>query len=101
MFKFGWLTITADDLAIWQKYPTAAFTLYSTTVATAPGTADETVERSQRPPSRESSPAGVLCRRKQRSQALRRRRCNRTLRERLQPLQRQKKESRPAGLPQL
>jgi hypothetical protein len=21
MFKFGWLTITADDLAIWQKYP--------------------------------------------------------------------------------
>jgi|SRR5450755_3198396 hypothetical protein len=44
MFKFGWLTITADDLAIWQKYPTAAFTLYSTTMATAPGTADETVE---------------------------------------------------------
>jgi hypothetical protein len=42
MFKFGWLTITADDLAIWQKYPTAAFTLYSTSVATAPGTEDET-----------------------------------------------------------
>ena len=35
MFKFGWLTITADDVAIWQKYPTAAFTLYSTSVATA------------------------------------------------------------------
>ena len=26
MFKFGWLTITADDLAIWQAYPNAAFT---------------------------------------------------------------------------
>lgn len=27
MFKFGWLTVTADDLAIWQKFPEAAFTL--------------------------------------------------------------------------
>jgi hypothetical protein len=28
MFKFGWLTVTAEDLAIWaQKYPNAAFTL--------------------------------------------------------------------------
>ena len=30
MFKFGWLTITADDLAIWQAYPNAAFTLIRT-----------------------------------------------------------------------
>ena len=30
MFKFGWLTITADDLAVWKHYPAAAFTLYST-----------------------------------------------------------------------
>jgi hypothetical protein len=42
MFKFGWLTITADDLAIWQKYPTAAFTLYSTSVP--PEIEDETDE---------------------------------------------------------
>lgn len=42
MFKFGWLTITADDLAIWQKYPTAAFTLYST--STSPETENETNE---------------------------------------------------------
>jgi hypothetical protein len=42
MFKFGWLTITSDDLAIWKKYPTAAFTLYSTAVATATETEDET-----------------------------------------------------------
>jgi hypothetical protein len=27
MFRFGWLTVTADDLAIWQQYPEAAFTL--------------------------------------------------------------------------
>jgi hypothetical protein len=33
MFTFGWLTITADDLAIWKEYPNAAFTLYSTAVA--------------------------------------------------------------------
>jgi hypothetical protein len=31
MFRFGWLTITADDLAVWQAYPNAAFTLISTT----------------------------------------------------------------------
>jgi hypothetical protein len=30
MFKFGWLTISADDLAVWEQYPSAAFTLYST-----------------------------------------------------------------------
>jgi hypothetical protein len=26
-FTFGWLTITADDLAVWRQYPNAAFTL--------------------------------------------------------------------------
>jgi hypothetical protein len=30
MLKFGWLTVTADDLAIWQDYPSAAFTLFRT-----------------------------------------------------------------------
>ena len=30
LFTFGWLTITADDLAIWQTYPNAAFTLLRT-----------------------------------------------------------------------
>jgi hypothetical protein len=30
MFTFGWLTITADDLAVWQAYPNAAFTLLPT-----------------------------------------------------------------------
>jgi len=27
MFKFGWLTITAEDLWVWENYMTAAFTL--------------------------------------------------------------------------
>jgi hypothetical protein len=42
MFTFGWLTITAEDLAIWEKYPNAAFTLFRTATATEAG--DETVE---------------------------------------------------------
>ena len=27
MFRFGWLTVSADDLAVWQQFPEAAFTL--------------------------------------------------------------------------
>lgn len=27
LFTFGWLTVTADDLAIWQQFPHARFTL--------------------------------------------------------------------------
>ncbi len=27
LFKFGWLTITAEDIAIWNEHPHAAFTL--------------------------------------------------------------------------
>ncbi|WGD48727.1 hypothetical protein QA641_24090 [Bradyrhizobium sp. CB1650] len=27
MYTFGWLTITADDIAIWKQYPDAAFAL--------------------------------------------------------------------------
>ena len=30
MFTFGWLTISADDLAIWHQFPEAAFTLVKT-----------------------------------------------------------------------
>ena len=28
MFKFGWVTITADDLAMWSQFPGATFALY-------------------------------------------------------------------------
>ncbi len=36
LFKFGWLTITAEDLAIWQQFPNAAFTLVKKPSATPP-----------------------------------------------------------------
>ena len=29
MFKFGWLTVTSEDLAIWKQFPAAGFTLVS------------------------------------------------------------------------
>jgi hypothetical protein len=35
MFKFGWLTITAEDIAVWEQFPSAAFTLVGTTTAEA------------------------------------------------------------------
>jgi hypothetical protein len=27
LFKFGWLTITAEDLVVWKQFPNATFTL--------------------------------------------------------------------------
>jgi hypothetical protein len=30
MFRFGWLTIAAEDLAVWEQLPSAAFTLVRT-----------------------------------------------------------------------
>jgi hypothetical protein len=33
MFTFGWLTITAEDLAVWEQFPDAAFTLVQTAAA--------------------------------------------------------------------
>jgi hypothetical protein len=33
MYKFGWLTITAEELAVWKRYPNAAFTLYRPSVS--------------------------------------------------------------------
>src|SRR6185312_5352428 len=29
MFRYGWVTVTAEDLEVWQKFPEAAFTLIS------------------------------------------------------------------------
>ena len=40
MFRFGWLTITANDLAIWQAYQNAAFTLFRT-LKSPPAESDE------------------------------------------------------------
>jgi hypothetical protein len=27
IFRFGWLTVAAEDLAVWEQFPNAAFTL--------------------------------------------------------------------------
>jgi hypothetical protein len=43
MFRFGWLTITADDLAIWRAYPNAAFTLIRTLTSPRAETDEEAV----------------------------------------------------------
>jgi hypothetical protein len=40
MFKFGWLTITSEDLAVWQAYPNAAFTLIRTATLASSETDD-------------------------------------------------------------
>jgi hypothetical protein len=37
MFRFGWLTIAAEDLAVWKQFPNAAFALVQTAVATDAG----------------------------------------------------------------
>lgn len=41
MFRFGWLTIAPEDLAIWTQFPDASFTLVQTS---APPLAAETDE---------------------------------------------------------
>ena len=33
MFKFGWLTIAAEDLAIWHQFPNASFALVRMPIA--------------------------------------------------------------------
>jgi hypothetical protein len=40
-FKFGWLTVTSEDLAVWKQFPSAAFTLYSTRAQPGDETAKE------------------------------------------------------------
>jgi hypothetical protein len=37
MFRFGWLTVTAEDLAVWQRLPNAAFTLVATATTAEAG----------------------------------------------------------------
>ncbi len=34
IFRFGWLTVTAEDLAVWEQFPNAAFTLVTTAAVT-------------------------------------------------------------------
>jgi hypothetical protein len=41
MFTFGWLTVTAEDIAVWQQFPDAAFTLIKTATATTTDAGEE------------------------------------------------------------
>ena len=41
MFRFGWLTIVAEDLAVWEQFPDAVFALVKTAAATATDAAEE------------------------------------------------------------
>lgn len=41
MFRFGWLTVTAEDLAVWNKFPGASFVLVR---SPSPASADEAEE---------------------------------------------------------
>jgi hypothetical protein len=41
MFTFGWLTIAAQDLAVWRQFPNAAFTLVQTATTTTTEAAEE------------------------------------------------------------
>jgi hypothetical protein len=40
MFRFGWLTVTAEDIAVWKQFPGAVFALVKTAAATEPTAAD-------------------------------------------------------------
>lgn len=37
MFRFGWLNVAAEDLAIWEQFPDATFTLVQMPAAATDG----------------------------------------------------------------
>jgi hypothetical protein len=41
MFTFGWLTVTSDDLRIWNQFPDASFTLVEMPINAEAGEAPE------------------------------------------------------------
>ena len=44
MFRFGWLTVAPDDLAIWEQFPNASFTLVQTSAPSLAAEPDEPIE---------------------------------------------------------
>jgi len=54
MFRYGWLTITPDDLAIWRQFPEASFTLV--TLPSTPDAPEEFHLGAFEIPARPSSP---------------------------------------------
>ena len=41
MFRFGWLSVAAEDLAIWEQFPNAAFALVKTSTLAGTDDAEE------------------------------------------------------------
>jgi hypothetical protein len=41
MFRFGWLTISAQDLAVWDQFRDASFALVQTAATTATDAGEE------------------------------------------------------------
>jgi hypothetical protein len=42
MFRFGWLTVSPEDISVWEKFPNAVFALVRTAAAkTTPAEAGE------------------------------------------------------------
>ena len=47
MFRFGWLTVAADDLAIWERFPNASFTLVQTSAPPLAAEPDEPIAETE------------------------------------------------------
>jgi hypothetical protein len=43
MFTFGWLTVTAEDLRVWERFPDAAFTLLRLPPGHSPASSQDTL----------------------------------------------------------
>jgi hypothetical protein len=41
MFRFGWLTVTADDIAVWRRYPDARFTMLQIPKSSTPNESEQ------------------------------------------------------------
>jgi hypothetical protein len=44
MYRFGWLTVTADDIAVWRQYPQAQFTMLQLPKRPGDASADDSTE---------------------------------------------------------
>src|ERR1700761_7501455 len=47
MFRFGWLTVAPDDLAIWEQFPRASFTLVQTSAPPLAAEPDEPITETE------------------------------------------------------
>jgi hypothetical protein len=47
IFRFGWLTVAPDDLAIWEQFPRASFTLVQTSAPPLAAEPDEPITETE------------------------------------------------------